>query len=132
MKKFLFLIALLPSLCWAREDFSKVTKPNEHVSLGVNLSSNTAASTGPGGVSVSSFTAGLHTVTVNVASIGGFLDIYDATRSTDPTTTNARKIARIDTSARGVYIFDVVCTSGLAINNQGGPAADVTLMYRER
>lgn len=133
MKKFLILAGILaiPSIGFAREDALKdrVHRVDSYVSQGVYYSTNTNAATLA--VQVSSYPALVHSVTVNTAGTSSVLEIYDATHST-LTSTNARRIAKIDTTAKGLYTFDVYLSSGLCIYNYGSTPADITVTYREK
>jgi hypothetical protein len=108
------------------EDFGDVNQPNSYSSPVVNTSSNTKAVTVD--TFISSRTTQLHTVSINQAGTGSTLEIWDTRGSTSSIT--SKKIATIDTTAKACFHYDVVLATGMKINNQGTPPADVTLSYR--
>lgn len=135
MKKFILRISLpvfiFCGAVHARENWERVPLPNSYVSESVNLSTNTAVLTLIADVGVSSYPVLLHTVTINTPGTSSTLEIFDASRSTLPVT-NARRIARIDTTSKKTLTYDVYCSSGLAIYNYGSTPADITITYREK
>ena len=110
----------------AAEDFEPVNQPNSYVSAVVNLSTNTGSVTLD--CFISSRATQLHTVSVNKAGTGSTLEIWDTRGSTS--VVQSRKIATIDTTSKASFIYDVYLGTGMKINNQGSPAADVTVSYR--
>lgn len=125
-RAFLILgLFLISGVAHGWENFERV-KPNSHVSQAVYLSSNTASAHAVGGVVISSYPAEIHTIVIGNAQTGATLDVFDSKTST----TGVRKITRIDASVENYYLFDIFCTSGIAISNQGATPADVTITWR--
>ena len=129
--KRLFLIGLfllVGAKAYAREDWTYVPSVNTYVSQAVNLASHTAVASTY--MIISTYPVLLHTVLVNTAGVSSKVEVWDASASTQAAT--AKLIAVLDTTAKGHFPYNVKCSSGLMINNQGGTPADVTVSYREK
>lgn len=129
MKRTLWVAGILLMAGVLNAEQKRVTQPEpgNFSSQAVYTSSNTSATTFS--VVVSSKSASLHTVNVNSSGTNSSLEIWDSRTSTNSA---QRKIAKIDTTSKVSLTYNIDCSSGITINNQGNPPADVTLSYRER
>lgn len=85
---------------------------------------------GTGSGMIASAPAILHGVTVTVSGGPGLLYLGDVLTGTVNNTTSANVVALIDLSARGSYIFDAYCSSGIGYRLSGLNNNGVTVTYQ--
>jgi hypothetical protein len=79
---------------------------------------------------IASAPAYLHGVTVTVSGGPGLLYIGDVLTGTINNSTSANVVSLIDLSARGSYLFDVYCSSGIGYRLSGLNNNGITVSYQ--
>jgi len=85
---------------------------------------------GTGSGMIASAPAILHGVTVTVTAAPGLIYVGDVLTGTVTNETSANKVAHIDLCARGTYLFDVYCASGIGYRLTGLDCAGITVAYQ--